>query len=358
MISISRPVGIVTCAAISIRSKLARRAVEDRRQALPERCSSAGAAGSSLRAATGPRPIIFSRRLIALPSARLLDVPADQRRSTASTHGAEDADQDERSDPGRRSCFELRVGRNRSADRLMPCAMTCRGSAAGCRSPRTGPGPCPSASTPVCRKRKISCIVTTSPSMPVSSDRLISLRRPSARRPTWMTTLIAEAIWARADRAGMSMPLMPIICSTRDKRIARRVGVDRGHRAVVAGVHRLQHVERLAGANLADDDPVGPHAQRVLDQVALGDLALALDVRRAGFQPDDVLLLELELGRILDRDDALAVVDEGRHGVEHGRLARAGAAGDQHVAARRRRPPSGLRRPAPGRCRSRSAGPC
>ena len=67
----------------------------------------------------------------------------------------------------------------------------------------------------------------------------------------------------------MSIPLMPIICSTRDKASRGVVGVDRRHRAVVAGVHRLKHVERFAGANLADDDPVGPHAQRVLDQVAL-----------------------------------------------------------------------------------------
>ena len=104
----------------------------------------------------------------------------------------------------------------------------------------------------------------------------------------------------------MSMPLMPIICSTRDSASRGGVGVDRGHRPVVAGVHRLEHVERLAGADLADDDPVGPHAQRVLDQVALGDLALALDVRRPGLEPRDMLLLQLELGRILDRDDALA----------------------------------------------------
>ncbi len=32
-----------------------------------------------------------------------------------------------------------------------------------------------------------------------------------------MTTLIAEAICARAERGGMSIPLMPIICSTRDR---------------------------------------------------------------------------------------------------------------------------------------------
>ena len=60
------------------------------------------------------------------------------------------------------------------------------------------------------------------------------------------------------------------------------VGVDGGQRAVVAGGHRLEHVEGLAAAHLADDDAVGAHPQGVADQVADGDLALALDVRAAG----------------------------------------------------------------------------
>ena len=45
--------------------------------------------------------------------------------------------------------------------------------------------------------------------------------------------------------------------------VAGGVGVARGHRAVVAGVHGLEHVQRLARTTLADDDPVGPHAQGV-----------------------------------------------------------------------------------------------
>ena len=52
------------------------------------------------------------------------------------------------------------------------------------------------------------------------------------------------------------------------ERVARRVGVDGRQRPVVAGVHRLQHVERLGAADLADDDPVGAHAQRVAHEVA------------------------------------------------------------------------------------------
>ena len=37
------------------------------------------------------------------------------------------------------------------------------------------------------------------------------------------------------------------------------VGVDGRERPVVPGVERLEHVEGLAAAHLADDDAVGPH---------------------------------------------------------------------------------------------------
>ena len=118
------------------------------------------------------------------------------------------------------------------------------------------------------------------------------------------------------------------------QRVARGVGVDRAHRAVVAGVHRLQHVDRFLAADLAEDDAVGPHAQRVLDEVAHGDLALALDVGGAGLEAHHVRLLQLQLGRVLDRHRALAVVDHPAHGVEQRGLARAGAAGDEDVEPR------------------------
>jgi hypothetical protein len=100
---------------------------------------------------------------------------------------------------------------------------------------------------------------------------------------------------------------MAIIDSMRRQAFARRVGVDRAHRAVVAGVHRLQKVEDLGSAHLADDDALGTHAQAVLDEVAHGDLALALEVRRAGFETHHVRLLELEFGRVLAGDDALVL---------------------------------------------------
>ena len=102
----------------------------------------------------------------------------------------------------------------------------------------------------------------------------------------------------------------------------------------MAGVHRLQHVERFFAADLADDDAIGAHTQGVDHQLPLADRALAFDVRRARLEPRHVLLVELQLGRVLDRDDALLVADEAGQHVEQRRLAGAGAAADQHVQAR------------------------
>ena len=77
-------------------------------------------------------------------------------------------------------------------------------------------------------------------------------------------------------------------------------------RAVVAGVHGLQHVQRLLAAHLAEDDAVGTHTQGVDDQLALPDGALAFDVGRAALQARHVLLLDLQFGGVFDGDDALA----------------------------------------------------
>ena len=115
------------------------------------------------------------------------------------------------------------------------------------------------------------------------------------------------------------------------ERVAGRVGVDGGERALVARVHRLEHVDRLGAADLTDDDAVGPHAQSVPHEVADAHLALPLDVGRPCLERDDVLLVELQLGCVLDRQDPLAVGDEARHHVQERRLADARAARDQDV---------------------------
>src|ERR1035437_39487 len=111
------------------------------------------------------------------------------------------------------------------------------------------------------------------------------------------------------------------------------VGVERGQRTVVTGVHRLEHVERLTTATLSDDNPIGPHAQRVDHQFADRHTAAALDVGRPGLERHHVLLAELELGGVLDGDDALVLGDEAGEDVECGGLSRPGAAADHHVEA-------------------------
>ena len=169
--------------------------------------------------------------------------------------------------------------------------------------------------------------------MPITSVMWVMRREPSRRRAAWMTTSTERddhfADGARRQREA----------AHRDHRFqtrqafARRVGVQRAHRAVVAGVHRLQQVERFGSADFADDDAFRAHTQAVLDQVAHGDLAFAFEVRRARFQAHHVRLLQLQFGGVFAGDDALVVVDELRQAVEQRGLAGAGAAGDQRVDA-------------------------
>ena len=79
----------------------------------------------------------------------------------------------------------------------------------------------------------------------------------------------------------------------------------RRERTVVPGAHRLEHVDDLGAAHLADHETIGPHAQRVAQQLADRHAARTFAVRGMGLQPHDVIGLELELGGVLDRDDTL-----------------------------------------------------
>ena len=109
--------------------------------------------------------------------------------------------------------------------------------------------------------------------------------------------------------------------------------MDGRHRSVVAGVHRLQHVQRLGAADLADEDAVGSHSQAVAKQLPDGELALAFHVGWTVLERDDVGVIDLQLGCVFDGDHALVVRDEARDDVERRGLAGAGSAGDQDVHA-------------------------
>ena len=129
-------------------------------------------------------------------------------------------------------------------------------------------------------------------------------------RPTCTITLTAEEICWRIAFSGMLRLAIATI-------VSRRYSASRGLLAwivvktpVVAGIHRLQHVERFFAADLADDDAVGPHTEGVDDELALPDGALALDVGGAGLETHHMALTQLQFRRILDRHDALVIVDE------------------------------------------------
>ena len=117
------------------------------------------------------------------------------------------------------------------------------------------------------------------------------------------------------------------------QRLGRVARVDRRQRAVVPRRQRRQQVQRLGAADLADDDAIRPHPQRVADEPADRHLAAALDVRRARLEADHVRAAQAQLRRVLDRHDALAGRDEARQRVQRRGLARAGAAADEDRAA-------------------------
>ena len=135
-------------------------------------------------------------------------------------------------------------------------------------------------------------------------------------------------ICSRMARWGSSTPPIITMVSSRPRssrgELACTVVMEPG----VAGVHGLEHVQGLGATALTDDDAVGPHTQGVADEVADADLAAALGVGRPGLQRDDVGSLDLEFGRLLDRDEPLAVRDEVRQDVQHRGLPGAGSADD------------------------------
>ena len=92
--------------------------------------------------------------------------------------------------------------------------------------------------------------------------------------------------------------------------------MDRGHRPVMAGVHRLEHVEGFGAANLADDDPIGTHPQSVANEFALIDRTGTFDIGWSRFELDDMRLLQPQFDRIFDSDNAFAIVDMARHRVQ------------------------------------------
>ena len=189
------------------------------------------------------------------------------------------------------------------------------------------------ASTPSRWKVKSSCSMMVSPSMPTTSVMLVTRREPSPGAPSARSTSSASAdLLAHRAWIGSSKPDICIIISRRFERVARRVGVHGRDRAVVAGVHGLQHVERTRRRGTSPTMMRSGRMRRLLRTRS----RCVTSPRPSTFggrvsSRHDVRLLQLELGRVLDGDDALGVGNERRQAVEQRRLAGARTAGDQDV---------------------------
>ncbi len=114
------------------------------------------------------------------------------------------------------------------------------------------------------------------------------------------------------------------------ERVGGRSGVERRQCAIVPGGERLEERGGLARrADLADDDPVGPHPERVRDEVSLPD-SRAVASRHA-LEVDDVRMREHELVGVLDDHEPLVRRDRRRERAEERALAGAGRAAHEEI---------------------------
>ena len=141
------------------------------------------------------------------------------------------------------------------------------------------------------------------------------------------------AIISRIVFEGSEKPPIVIIDSRRDRasrgELACSVPIEPSWPVFIA----CREIERLGSAHLADDDALGAHAQAVLDEVAHGHRTRPSRLGGRVSRRTTCGLLQLKLGRVLAGDDPLVVLDVVGQAVEQRRLAGAGTAGDDDVAA-------------------------
>src|SRR5437899_5531668 len=98
-------------------------------------------------------------------------------------------------------------------------------------------------------------------------------------------------------------------------------------------VHRVEEIERLTSTNLSNDDAVGRHSKRLMDEHLDRDCSTPFGVWRPALQRDAVVELapQVQLGLVLDGYHTFVRADEaGKHSHES-RLACAGPSGDEDV---------------------------
>ena len=164
-------------------------------------------------------------------------------------------------------------------------------------------------------------------------DTRVTRRTPSRPRLMWTSRSMADAACSRMARTGRSMPAMSTIVSS-------RASASRGELACSVDSEPSWPVFIAWSMSSASPPRTSPTTMRS------GRMRSALRTRSRArtsplpsmfggpaLEPDDVALLQPQLGGVLDRDDALVVGDQRRQHVEQRRLAAAGAAADEDVHA-------------------------
>ena len=134
-------------------------------------------------------------------------------------------------------------------------------------------------------RTKIGSYVCSSPSVGTTAVISVTWRRtpPAPRgassRSTCTTTSSACENTRRTIRSVTFSPAISAAFTERVQRVGPAVGVD-GAQEPAAGVDRTRELERLGAAHLADDDPIGPHGEHELHEVAERDLAGAVETGR------------------------------------------------------------------------------
>src|SRR5574341_236957 len=103
------------------------------------------------------------------------------------------------------------------------------------------------------------------------------------------------------------------------------------HRAIVASVHSLQHIQGSLITNFSNDDPIWAHTEGINDQLTNCNFTAALNIWWSRFKCNYMLLTQLQFCRILNSYYALISRNKTREDVKESGLTRTSATRDNHI---------------------------
>ena len=91
-------------------------------------------------------------------------------------------------------------------------------------------------------------------------------------------------------------------------------------------IHRLEHVQSFTTTTFANNDTIRAHPQRIAHQFTDTYYSMTFHIGKLGFEANDMILLKLQFGGILNRNDPFRCRDETRQNIQERGLARPGPA--------------------------------